>query len=96
MSGGVSSLTCVRCYCNNWEAEIGERLGDGLAGVWVRCRTRWVHFLHGGRDATRSQGSVLAASYWFRLRMCFLGDAYAGVSCRVQLGAPPAATRLRC
>ena len=37
----------------------------------------------------RSQGTMLAASYWFRLRMCFWGDAHAGVSCRVQLGAPP-------
>ncbi len=34
-------------------------------------------------------GSVLAVGYWFRLRMCFLGDAHAGVSCRLQVGAPP-------
>ena len=39
------------------------------------------HFLHGGRDATRSQGTELAVSYWFGLRMCFLGDAHAGASC---------------
>ena len=37
---------------------------------------------------TRSQGTELAASYWFWSIMCFLGDAHAGASCRVQLGDP--------
>ena len=45
---------------------------------------------------SRAQGAVLAVSYWFWLRMCFLGDAHAGVSCRLQVGAPrllPSTTR---
>ena len=37
----------------------------------------------------RSQGTELATSYWFRVRMCFLRDAHTGASCRVQLGDPP-------
>ena len=44
--------------------------------------------LHGGRDATRSQGTELAKIWCFGLRGCFWGDAHAGVSCQVQLGAP--------
>ena len=37
-------------------------------------------FLHGGRDATRSQGTELAKIWCFGLRGCFWGDAcaYAG------------------
>ena len=37
----------------------------------------------------RYQGAELATSYWFRVRMCFLREAHAGASCRVQLGDPP-------
>ena len=40
--------------------------------------SRLRHFLHGGRDATRSQGTELAKIWCFGLRGCFWGDAYAG------------------
>ena len=50
------------------------------------CRLR--HFLHGGRDAARSQGIVLAKMWCLGLGWCFWGDAHAGVSCRLQVGAP--------
>ena len=35
-------------------------------------------FLHGGRDATRSQGTELAKIWCFGLRGCFWGGAHAG------------------
>ena len=37
---------------------------------------------------SRSRGTELAVNYWFSLRICFWGDAHAGVSCRLQVGAP--------
>ena len=43
----------------------------------------------------RSQGIVLAKMWCLGLGWCFWGDAHAGVSCRLQVGAPslPSATR---
>ena len=48
-------------------AWLGLCLEDGLRRL-----------LHGGRDATRSQGTELAKIWCFGLRGCFWGDAYAG------------------
>ena len=45
-------------------------------------------FLHGGRDATRSQGTELSESMVVGIGMVLMGNAHAGVSCRVQVGAP--------
>ena len=50
--------------------------------------SRLRHLSHGGRDATRSQGTELAKMQCFGLRGCFWGDAHAGVSSQVQLGVP--------
>ena len=70
--------------------------GDAHAGVSCRLQvgapSRLRHFLYGRRDATRSQGIVLAKMWCFGLGWCFWGDAHAGVSCRLQVGAP---SRLR-
>ena len=56
---------------------IGQR---SSAGALTFYAASWMVALPGG--------SVLAVDYWFRLRMCFRGDAHAGVSCRLQVGAP--------
>ena len=45
-------------------------------------------FYTAGGIVARPGGGVLAVGYWFWLKMCFLGDAHAGVSCRLQVGAP--------
>ena len=61
-----------------------------LGGLICPKVERWcAYFLCGGEMVALPGGSVLAVGYWFRLRMCFLGDAHAGVSCRLQVGAPP-------
>ena len=61
--------------------------GVGLFVQWMAFGA----FYTAGETLRAPRGTELAASCWFWLRMCFGGDAHAGASCRVQLGAPPAA-----
>ena len=72
-------------------ADYKSALRPGFAagrGLFAQRSSAGALTFYTATETVARPGTELAVNYWFSLIMCFWGDAHAGVSCRLQVGAP--------